>query len=270
MRNYLNELETELRLLNYSQRTIECYRSLTGLFLREFNQEPETITEAQIKAYLKTSSSIALLKQRIGALKLFYSKVLHQPLKFRYIQYPRKEEHLPELLSIEEIRRIFVECRNMKHRAILMLIYSTGMREGEVINLRIADIDSGLMQIHIRQAKGKKDRLVKLSQKTLEALRNYYKSERPKEYLFNGQFSNQYSATSIRNMLKYYARKAGIKKRVYPHLLRHCSATHLYEAGTDMSVIQRMLGHRQQKTTMRYAHMSTRALAAMQTPDLFL
>jgi site-specific recombinase XerD len=270
MNKFLQKYEMELRLRNYSQNTINSYMSEAKLFLRHFNHPPGEISETEIKKYLKASKSTSQLKQRIGALKRFYQLVVKQPLKFKYIDYPRREEHLPVVLSQDEVRRLFTVCKYPKHRAILFLFYSTGMREGELINLKITDIDSDRMVIHIRQGKGNKDRLVPLSEKTLDALRKYYKKDCPTNYLFNGQFRDQYSATSIYNMVKDYARKAGIKKRVYPHLIRHCAGTHLYEEGTDMSKIQEIFGHKQQKTTRRYARMSTRMISQVKTPDSYL
>ena len=262
--------QTELRLRNYCQKTINCYLSQLKHFLSCFNQDPGSITENQIKEYLKASPSQSVLKQRIGSLKHFYTFVLKQPLKFKYIQYPRKEMHLPEVLSQDEIRRLFAVCSNLKHKAILLLFYSTAMRIGEVLNLKIEDIDSQRMVINVRQGKGKRDRIIPLSPNTLNLLRIYFKEFRPKVYLFNGQFSDQYSSTSIQQFLHMYARRAGIKKRVYPHLLRHCSATHLYESGTEIAIIQKILGHKQQKTTMIYTHLSNRAISQIVTPDAHL
>ena len=268
MKKLLASYEAELQLRNYCYHTIKCYVGLVRLFIMHFYKHPSVISEEEIKQYLRESSSQALLKQRIGAIKRFYELVIKDPLKFKYIQYPRTEQHLPDVLSTDEIRRLFASCTNLKHRAILFLFYSTGMRESEVINLRITDVNSGLMQIHIRQAKGKKDRIIPLSEPTLKALREYFKSEHPRNYLFNGQFSDRYSATSIQQFVKMYAAKAGIKKRVYPHLLRHCSATHSYESGTDLTIIQKILGHKNQKTTMIYTHISNSLISKVRTPDM--
>ncbi len=270
MHKFLTDYENELRLRNYSERTISCYLSLTKLFIEHFRKDPSEIGEDEIKTYLRGSSSQALLKQRIGALKRFYQFVIKQPLKFKYIDYPRPEEHLPEILSQDEVSRLFKACTNLKHLAILYIFYSTGIRESELLDLKISDIDSKRMVICIKQGKGNKDRNVPLSEKTLDVLRKYYLKYKPKNHLFNGQFSEKYSKTSICNFLKKYAVKAGITKRVYPHLLRHCNATHLVEAGTDISVVQHLLGHKQQKTTMRYVKMSRKYISKVQTPDNFI
>ncbi|MDP2335932.1 MAG: tyrosine-type recombinase/integrase [Bacteroidota bacterium] len=270
MKKLLASYEAELQLRNYCYNTIKCYKGLVRLYIMHFQKHPTKISEDEIKTYLRESSSQSLLKQRIGAIKRFYELVIKDPLKFKYIQYPRTEQHLPDILSFAEVQRLFTACTNKKHKAILFLFYSTGMREGEVINLKVKDIDSGLMQIHIRQAKGKKDRIVPLSEPTLKALREHFKEEKPRNYLFNGQFSDQYSATSIQQFVKKYANIAKIKKRVYPHLLRHCSATHSYESGTDLAIIQKILGHKNQKTTMIYTHLSNNLISKVRTPDMAL
>lgn len=270
MRKLLQQYDDEMTLNNYCQRTITCYKGLVRLFIMHFYRHPSKITDIEIKEYLRSSSSQALLKQRLGAIKLFYKLVLYDERTFEYIHYPRREQHLPDILSTSEVRRLFAACTNLKHRAILYLFYSTGMRESEVINLEIRDIDSDRMEIHIRQAKGKKDRIVPLSEPTLKALRAYFKIERPRRYLFNGQFREQYSVTSIQQFVKKYAAIAGIKKHVHPHLLRHCTATHLLESGTELAIIQKLLGHKNIKTTMRYTHISNRTIAKIRTPDLEL
>jgi site-specific recombinase XerD len=225
------------------------------------------MSEIEIKKYISSSSSTALIKQQIGALKLFYKLVEKQPLKFKCIQYPRKEQKLPEILSKEEVRDLLSVINNKKHLAIIQLLYSTGMRRSEVINLLISDIDSKRKLIKICSAKGFKDRYVKLTDNTLKALRSYYKESQPEKYLFNGQFSDQYSATSIANIIKKYAKLAGIKRKVHPHMLRHTNATHLLECKTDLRMIQRHLGHKRSSTTERYTHVSNNMIAGMVSVD---
>lgn len=146
------------------------------------------------------------------------------------------------------------------------MLYGCGLRIGEVLNMKITDIDSKRMVINVRQGKGLKDRQIGLSQQLLNLLRDYFKEFKPKEYLFNGQFSNQYTASSINQLLKYYADKAGIKKRIHAHKLRHCYATHLLESGTDMTLIQKLLGHKKIETTQIYAHISTALTSKIQSP----
>nr|WP_319268273.1 site-specific tyrosine recombinase/integron integrase [uncultured Draconibacterium sp.] len=268
--NYKQRFIDELELRNYSQNSIASYASILESFLAYFPGDPAEVEEERIKAWLKSSSSQSLLKQRIGAVKRFYQYVIKDPLKFKYIDYPRPEEHLPEVLSRDEVKRLFAACTNLKHTAIMLIFYSTGIRISELLNLKITDIDSGEMVIRIKQGKGKKDRLVPLSEKTLVALRKYWRKHKPSKYLFNGQFSDRYSETSIRNFIKKYAEIAGISKKAYPHLLRHTNATHLYENNTDMAVIQDLMGHKSQKTTRRYARISTRVVSKVVTPDCFI
>lgn len=202
MKKLLASYEAELQLRNYCFNTIKCYKGLVRLFIMHFYKHPTLISEEEIKQYLLESSSQALLKQRIGAIKRFYELVIKDPIKFKYIQYPRTEQHLPDILSFAEVQRLFSACTNKKHKAILFLFYSTGMRESEVINLKIKDIDSSLMQIHIRQAKGKKDRIVPLSEPTLRALREYFKKKSPATTCSTGSFPTDIQPHLSSNLLK--------------------------------------------------------------------
>jgi site-specific recombinase XerD len=170
------------------------------------------------------------------------------------------------VLSVDEMQRLISAATNLKHKAIICLMYSTSIRISEVINLKIEDIDSSRMIIFIKDAKGGKDRQVPLDLGILNLLRQYYKEFRPKEYLFNGQFDVQYSERSISQFLKKYAEAAGIKKKIYPHLIRHTSATHLLEQGTDMSIIQKILGHSDIKTTHLYSQISSNLISNIKTP----
>lgn len=268
-RKYMDEFSDEMKFKNYADKTIEAYQRTLWKFLKHFEtkyKEPKGIPEREIKEYLKTSISLSQLKHRIGSLKFFYVMVIRQPLKFKYIEYPRKERKLPIVLDTSEIQAMFNVCRNLKHKAIMSLLYSTGMRISELINLKICDIDSKRMVIIIQHGKGNKDRQVPLDNKCLELLRNYAGVYKPKEYLFNGQFSLKYSSRSVEQFLKKYASDSKIKKRVYPHLFRHTSFTHLLEQGTDISLIQKIAGHRSPKTTQMYTHISTRLISSVKTP----
>jgi len=210
-----------------------------------------------------------------SAIKCFYKYVCHQPNKFKYIEYSKRCNKLPIVLSIEEVQRIIFTASNLKHKTILCLMYSTGIRVGEVISLKISDIDSSRMIINIRDAKGGTDRQVPLDPTLLELLRVYFKQYRPKEYLFNGEdknrnFASKYSESSIRQFLQKYADEAQIKKRVHPHLIRHCHATHLLESGIDLSIIQRILGHKNLSTTQIYTHVSHNLISSVRTPLQFI
>jgi len=261
---HLELYRRELVLKNYSENTIKNYVSQVDLFLRYYNKaftEPSKINEASIKDWLLQFKTRNSMCHSISALKLFYKLVIKQPMKFKYIEYPRSEKKLPKIIEKEFLLEQLDKIINSKHKALLTLTYSTGMRVSEVINLLISDIDSKRMIITIRQSKGRKDRIVPLSQKVLELLRVYFMEYKPKEYLFNGQFSNQYSETSCNQLVKKY-----IGKEYHMHLLRHSNATALLEAGTDLRYIQKHLGHSSSKTTEIYCHVSTAMLSKLNLP----
>lgn len=266
---YIDLFRNDLEYKNYSQNTIDNYISQVGLFLRQHQDkysEPVKIPEREIKSWLMEANSINGRKHRLSALKLFYKFTVKQPMKFKYIEYPKAEKKLPQPLDVSEIQKMIEVCENLKHKAIICTLYSTGIRISELLNLKISNIDSKRGVIYIIQAKGKKDRQVPLDSSLLDLLRRYFQSYKPKEYLFNGQSSLQYSERSVNEVLKSLADKAGIKRRVYAHLMRHCNATHLLEAGTDISIIQKLLGHNSPKTTQIYTQVSTRLISKVNTP----
>lgn len=254
----------DLKLKNYSSNTIENYKSQVAAFLKYFNNvatKPSEISEKQIKQWLLLANSINGRKHRISAVKLFYKLTGKQPLKFKHIEYPRSEKKLPQIIEKQFLLDKIGKIENKKHKAIIALAYSTGMRVSEVCNLMISDIDSKRMIITIRQSKGKKDRIVALSEKILEILREYFKEYKPKEYLFNGQFDLRYSERSCNQIVKKY-----LGNDYHFHLLRHSNATALLEAGTDLRIIQKHLGHASSKTTEIYTHVSTATLQNMALP----
>jgi len=261
---YLNLYRKELEFKNYSENTIKNYVSQVDLFLKSQNNlftEPSKINETAIKNYLlqfKTRNSIC---HSLSALKLFYKMVIKQPMKFKYIEYPRTEKKLPQIIEKEFLLDAISKITNTKHKAIIALAYSTGMRVSEVCSLKITDIDSKRMIMTIRQSKGRKDRIVCLSQKILEILRIYFLEYKPKVYLFNGQFELYYSHKSCNEIVKKY-----LGKDYHFHLLRHSNATALLEAGTDIRIIQKHLGHASSKTTEIYTHVSTNVLSKMALP----
>lgn len=261
---YVKKYSEDLRFKNYSENTISNYASQVRLFLEYFNTtatKPSEITEKQIKAWLMLAQTLNSRKHRISAIKLFYSVTGHQPLKFRHIEYPRSEKHLPQIIDGDFLRSRIERIENLKHKAIIMLAYSVGLRVSEVVNLKLVDIDSARMLITIRQSKGKKDRIVPLSPNVLDVLRSYFKAFRPKEYLFNGQFDIRYSATSCNQIVKQY-----LGKQYHFHLLRHSCFTSLLESGTDLRVIQKIAGHSSSKTTEIYTHVSNRILSRVALP----
>jgi site-specific recombinase XerD len=184
---------------------------------------------------------------------------MEMPNRFYAIERPIKEERLPEVLSKEDINRMIMATRNIKHRVIIGLLYSAGLRRSELLRLEPKDIDSERMLIRVRQGKGKKDRTTLLGKKILKELRLYYKVYRPEKYLFEGSKGKPYSAASVLKIVKRAAKQAGVEKRVYPHILRHSFATHLLEQGTDLRYIQVLLGHNSSKTTEIYTYVADNA-----------
>jgi integrase/recombinase XerD len=183
------------------------------------------------------------------------------------IERPRREHRLPNVLSKEEVKAILAAPVNLKHRAMLSLIYACGLRRSELLNLKPADVDSNRKLLIIRQGKGNKDRVVAISEKTIGMLRDYYKAYRPKVWLFEGQVSGEkYPEESLAKVLKNSCAKAGIKKPETPHWLRHSFATHLLESGTDLRYIQELLGHKSSKTTEIYTHVSIKSLQKIRSP----
>jgi integrase/recombinase XerD len=261
---YVKMYSEDLKFRNYSENTVKNYCAQVELFLMYFNSsvtKPSEIAEKRIKDWLMLAQTTNSRKQRISAVKLFYSITGKQPLKFKHIEYPRSERHLPQIIDQNLILSELAKMPNLKHKAIIMLAYSVGLRVSEVVNLKIADVDSGRMIVTIRQAKGKKDRIVPLSPNVLNCLREYFKVFKPKVFLFNGQTEPQYSATSCNAIVKQY-----LGSKYHFHLLRHSCFTSLLESGTDLRIIQKIAGHKNSKTTEIYTHVSTQLLNKVALP----
>lgn len=253
---YLELYTEDLRFKNYAQNTIENYRSQVDLFLRYFNEQatkPSEINESQIKQWLMLAKTTNSMKHRLSALKLFYKYTVRQPMKFRYIEYPRSEQKLPQPLSELEVKKLFEVCTNLKHKAILSLLFMCGLRVGEVINMKPTDIDRMNMVIKVREGKGKKDRIVPINEYMLKLFEQYYLHYKPKEYMFNGKFSLKYSDRSVNQFIKDLGTKAGINKKLHAHLGRHSCFSQMLANGVDMAIIQKIAGHASQKTTSIYA-----------------
>lgn len=266
---YVQMFSKDLELKNYAKNTIENYCSQIGIFLKRFESvanKPSEISERQVKTWLLETNTINSRKHRLSAVKLFYSLTGKQPMKLKHIEYPRSERHLPIILSQNEIQRLFNVCTNTKHRVILAILYSCGLRVSELINLKWNDIDRERMIIMIRDAKGHKDRQVQLSPDIIPLLEKYYREYKSKVYVLNGQFEIKYSDTSIRQILKQLAGRANIKKRIYPHLLRHNCFSDMVAQGTDIGLIQRIAGHKSQKTTALYLHLSDSIISRISSP----
>ena len=262
----------KLREMRYSEQTVRVYSAMFEGFINFYHdQEINDIEESKITDYLRhlvfdRKVSTSFQNQAINAVKFYYERVLGGERKIYLVERPRREQTLPVVLNEDEISDILNAAENIKHRAILMTIYSAGLRIGEVLALKIKDIDSKRMQIRVEQAKGKKDRYTVLSPVTLELLRKYIKEHKPKKWLFEGPNHTQYSDTSVQHILRSAVEKAGIRKRVTVHTLRHSFATHLLENGTDLRYIQTLLGHSSSKTTEIYTHVTTKAFGNIKSP----
>ena len=265
--NYLDQLE----LGHYSLQTAKTYVSLFERFINHYKDiSLIEIAESEIQRYLimiqQKGYSISMVNQTINAIKFYYENVLGMPNRFYAIDRPRKKKTLPKVLAIEEIKRLIEVTENIKHRCIISLLYSSGLRRGELLNLKLNDIDSNRMIINIRDGKGLKDRITVLSEHILTDLRKYYKAYRPKEYLFEGAHNRQYSGTSVCKILTNSARKAKLNKNIHPHMLRHSFSTHLLESGVDIMYIQLLLGHSDVSTTEIYTKVSSRNLSKIKNP----
>ncbi len=257
------EYRMKLIELRYSEKTLKAYAPLFEEFINYYpTHDIKTIDEPMIIRFLRflvTERRVSsnYQNQAINAIKFYYERVLGGQRKFYFIDRPIKEKTLPVVLSTEEVTLILKTIKNLKHKAILMTIYSAGLRISEAINLKIKDIDSNRMQIRVQQSKGKKDRYTLLSQKTLDILRLYFKAYKPQEWLFEGQTPGEpYAVRSIQHIFEAAVTKADIKKDVSVHTLRHSFATHLLENGTDLRYIQSLLGHENSKTTEIYTHIT--------------
>ena len=271
--DHVDKLRNYMVFRNYSENTTENYCSNFTGFLAYFEKKgvthPDRINAEMIIKFLSQFSEPATHSGYHSAIKVYYEKVAHVGIeKFKYIERPKRNKKLPIVLSQSEIQRMFDVCENLKHKVILALLYSAGLRVSELINLKWIHIDRSRMIINVIQGKGKKDRQVMLSPSIIPLLENYYRKYKSKEYVLNGWKSEpQYTAESIGKVVKQLAAQAGIDgKRVYTHLIRHCSFTHLVEAGTDINIIQKLAGHSNVKTTMQYCHISNNLISKIQSP----
>ncbi len=257
----------------YSPNTIKTYSDALQTFLKYYHNKPiEQINNEDVIAFnndyiLKNNFSSSFQNQVVNGVKLFFKQIQGATINVDLVHRPKREKLLPNVLSKEEVKEILNAPTNIKHKAMLSLIYSCGLRRSELLNLKPNDIDSNRGVIIIRQAKGKKDRIAPLSEKILAMLREYYALFKPTVWLFEGQeIGNQYSEKSLQNVLKQSLEKTNISKPVTLHWLRHSYATHLLESGTDLRYIQEILGHKSSKTTELYTHVSTKSLQKIKSP----
>ncbi len=257
----------------YSPNTIATYSDALKCFLSFF--ESKSVEEIDNNDVIRFNNEYILEKgysasyqnQMINALKLFFDKIADRKLDIEKLHRPRREKKLPNVLSKEDVKLILEAPQNQKHRAMLSLVYACGLRRSELLNIRLEDIHSGRMILHIHQSKGKKDRIVPMSKKLMDMLWSYQKIYKPVKWLFEGQNAGEpYSETSLEHVLKKAVKKAGINKPVSLHWLRHSYATHLLENGTDLRYIQELLGHNSSKTTEIYTHVSTQSIQKIKSP----
>lgn len=267
-RKWLHQYSIDCKLKYGSLNTQQNYISCVQTFLEAFKnfREPKEIPTSDIKKWLLTFQTVNTRNHKLCAVKSFYEITVGMPVKIDKIPFAKKEKKLPIVLSVGEMQRMFDVCVNKKHKVILALMYSSGLRVSEVINLKWEHIDRERKVINVIAGKGKKDRQTLLPDNLIKLLEEYYWDYKPKEYVLNGQFDLQYSSTSCLQVIKQLASKAGINKRVWNHLIRHNAFTHLCEAGTDINLIQRLAGHTSSKTTSIYLHISHSTISKIQSP----
>lgn len=255
--------EQKLYYFKYADNTIKTYLYYIDEFERRVGKHYSRLTAKDIQHYLDgyNFTSISMQNQVISSLKFAWKYGLRKKYLKINFKRPRKERKLPKVIDKNFLIDRITAIENKKHKAILWLAYSTGMRVSEVVNLKICDVDSKQMIIHIRNAKGRKDRIVPLSHGTLDVLRGYFKEYKPTEYLFNGQLKNTYSTTSCNKIVKKYL---GHDKHF--HLLRHSSFTSMLDGGTDLRIIQGIAGHKNYQTTTIYTHLSLNSMRMAQVP----
>jgi site-specific recombinase XerD len=262
----------DLQLRNYASKTQQVYEECVSLFARHFGKSPELLGPEQIRTYQlylahEKQASWSRFNQTVCALRFLYRHTLHKDWIIQHIPFPRKESRLPQVLSLEEVSQFLEAIPQLKYRMLLTTIYATGLRASEALHLEVADIDSPRMSIRVRQGKGHKDRYALLSPKLLVLLREYWKAVRPTRWLFPSSAPDRpVSLDSLQEAVRRARRASGLTKRLTAHTLRHSFATHLLESGTNIRVIQVLLGHNSLRTTARYTHVTTAALASTLSP----
>lgn len=265
-------MDEQLKLKGYSFKTRKTYINHIERFSSFVNKDMYSVTEDDIKKYIilliyENKCSHSYANQAISAIKFFYNDTLNRSIKIDQIPRPKKENKLPNVLSFDEVMKILAALHNEKHKAILFLVYSAGLRVGEVVRLKPEDIDSNRMLIHVVQGKGKKDRYTILSEVALKQLRKYYMLYKPEKWLFPGQNKNEFlTERTVERVFEKACFLAKINKKVSVHTLRHSFATHLLEGGTDLRYIQELLGHSSSKTTEIYTHVTQKSISNIVSP----
>lgn len=262
----------DMRLRNFSPHTQDAYVRAVANFAKHFKLPPQTLTAEHVRQYLlhlvqERHASWSLYNQARCALQFFFNVTLGRKDRFDGVPCARDRRRLPEVLSQGELKRFFAVIRNPKHKAMFMTLYGAGLRVSELINLRVADIDSARMLLRVRQGKGQKDRYVKLPAHLLQSLRDYYRQHRPGSSLFPAKGDDKpMNRLTVNRIASRLARLAGIAKRISAHTFRHSYATHMLDAGADLRTIQVLLGHRNIKTTAVYMHVSQAKIDAAPSP----
>jgi len=271
VKDVLHFFVNKMRAARYAQSTIDTYLNMIKGFFYYINKLPEDITVALVEDYtvnyiVKHHYSRSYQRQFISALKILQQLLPQQFLPQEKLDAPKRLLALPTVLSASEILDILRQIENTKHRAIVSLLYGGGLRIGELLSLRVANIDFDRMEITIHMGKGNKWRTVALGEKLAQLIENYILEYSPKDLLFYGEQGREYTATSVRSIIKRAVQKSGIKKRVTPHTFRHSYATHLLEQGVDLRYVQLLLGHSRPETTQIYTHVTKNELLKVQSP----
>lgn len=268
----LKSMKDRMKLKGYSPKTIKSYISHAGMFLEYCKNDIDKLTKDDINKYLlylleEKESAHSFVSQSVSSLKLMFGQVFSREDMVTNIVRPKKENKLPEVLSSKEVLKLLDNVTNLKHRAILFLTYSSGLRVGEVVRLKPKDIDSDRMLVHVVQGKGRKDRYTVLSEVAVKVLREYAREYKPVTWLFPGEDPNSHiTERTVQRVFEKAKEKAGISKNVSVHSLRHSFATHLLEGGIDLRYIQELLGHQSSKTTEIYTHVTQKSIKSIASP----
>ncbi len=270
-RKILWEFVSYLRGKRFSESTVRTYYNFIFKFLEFQKKDPSEITNRDVELFIeqviaKKGYALSTHRQCVSGLKHFAYLYRQSKIDPKFINTPRKSRYIPTVLSTEEIIDLLRATRNLKHRAVLALVYSSGLRIGELLNMKIADLDVDRRQVHVRQGKGRKDRIVVMAESIIPLLYNYLNTYKPEVYFVEGLKGKPYSPSSVRAFLRVSCLRAKILKKVTPHCLRHSFATHMLENGTDIRYIQEMLGHSRPETTMIYTHVAQRDLLKIRSP----
>ncbi len=261
----------DLQIRHFAPATQKNYLHLVTQFARHFGRSPDQLGPEDVRAFLfhlvnEVKVSYGVLCTYVSALRFLYKVTLDKPWDLQKIPYPHREKHLPVVPTRDEILRFLSCIRNLKHRAALMTCYAAGLRVSEAVHLKISDIDSTQMILHVRQGKRRKDRIVPLSKTLLEFLRVYWRAARPHDWLFPGRNGQPFSVRAVQHACLRARKKSGLKQKVTVHSLRHSFATHLLDNGANLRTIQLLLGHSSLRSTAVYTHVSTKELLSVRSP----